>query len=107
MSTERIAIASKGDTRKSSVSDQAARCPYYLVFDRSGVLLEVIVNPCSALAGPAAQKAARLLAEHEVKMIIAAQFGKRISRELEDKGICYIRLEGKVEESLERTLKRS
>lgn len=52
MGKEKIAIASKGDTRKSSVSDQAARCPYYLIFDRSGSLLEAIVNPCKEMAGP-------------------------------------------------------
>jgi len=106
MNREKIAIASKGDTRKSGVSDQAARCPYYLIFDRSGSLLEVIVNPCKGIVGPAASKAAQLLAEKNVKMVIAGEFGKRMARELENNGICYVRLEGKVEKALKRILVR-
>jgi len=106
MSSEKIAIASTGDTRKSSVSDQAARCPYYLIFDRSGSLLEAIANPCKDVAGSAAPKAAQLLAGKEVKMVIAEQFGKKLTSELEAKGICYIRLEGSVEKALKRVLTR-
>jgi len=106
MNKERIAVASKGDTRKSSVSDQAARCPYYLIFDRSGSLLEAIVNPCKEMIGPAASKAAQLLVGKEVKMVIAGQFGKRMARELEDNGICYVQLSGKVEKALKRVLIR-
>jgi len=106
MNKEKIAIASKGDTRKSSVSDQAARCPYYLIFDRSGSLLETIVNPCKDMAGPAASKATQLLAEKNVKMVVAGEFGKRMARELENNGVCYVRLEGKVEKALNRILTR-
>jgi len=106
MNREKIAIASEGDTRKSSVSDQAARCPYYLIFDRSGTLLEAIENPCKDAVGQAAQKAAQLLAEKNAKMIIAGEFGKRMTYELENKGICYIRLSGKVEKAIERVLTR-
>jgi len=106
MNKEKIAVASKGDTRKSSVSDQAARCPYYLIFDRSGSLLEAIVNPCKEMIGPAASKAAQLLVGKEVKMVIAGQFGKRMARELEDNGICYVQLSGKVEKALKRVLIR-
>jgi len=102
MNTEKIAIASKGEARKSSVSSQAARCPYYLIFDRSGSLLEAIVNPYRKMAGPAASRAAQLLADKNVKMVIAGQFGKRMVHELVDKGICYICLEGKVEKVLKR-----
>ena len=106
MNKEKIAIASNGDTRKSSVSNQAARCPYYLIFDRSGSLLEAIVNPCKDMMGPAASKAAQLLTEKNVKMVIAGQFGKRMARELENSGICYVRLEGKAEKALKRILTR-
>jgi len=106
MSSEKIAIASTGDTRKSSVSDQAARCPYYLIFDRSGSLVEAMVNPYKDVAGPAASKAVQLLTGKKVKMLIAEQFGKRLTSELENNGICYIRLEGKVEKALKRVLTR-
>ena len=106
MSQEKIAIASVTDSRKATISDQAARCPYYLIFDRSGTLLEALENPCRDIAGAAAQKAAKLLAEKEVKMVVAEQFGRRMTRELEDKGICYIRLSGKVEKALKRILTR-
>jgi len=106
MNKEKIAVASTGDSRKSSVSDQAARCPYYLIFECSGSLLEAIVNPCKEMAGPAASKAAQLLAEKNVKMVIAGQFGNRMARELEDKGICHVQLSGKVEKALKRILIR-
>ena len=104
MNKEKIAVASKEGALKSSVSDQAARCPYYLIFDRSGSLLEAIVNPCKEIVGPAAPKAAQLLAEKNVKMVIAGQFGKRMARELENSGICYVLLSGKVEKALKRVL---
>jgi len=106
MSEEKIAIASAGDSRMYEVSDQAARCPYYLIFDRSGSLLEVIDNPCKDMAGPAASQAAQLLAGKNVKTMIAEKFGNKMTRELEDNGVCYIQLSGKVEKALKRVLSR-
>ncbi len=36
MAKMEIAVASSGKAAKASVSDMAAKCPYYLIFDNKG-----------------------------------------------------------------------
>jgi len=40
-----IAVASDGETLKATVSHTAARCPYFLIVDSKGKLLEAVENP--------------------------------------------------------------
>jgi len=37
---DKIAVASSGETLKASVSNKAAKCPYYLIFDGKGELIK-------------------------------------------------------------------
>ena len=41
----KIAVASDSKDVMSSISNKAGKCPYYLIFDLTGELMEVVGNP--------------------------------------------------------------
>jgi len=62
----RFAVASSDKTAEASVSNEAAKCPYYLIFDSKGELTEVIDNPYKNASGGAGPSAANFLAQRGV-----------------------------------------
>ncbi|MBW2651094.1 MAG: hypothetical protein JRC66_08855, partial [Deltaproteobacteria bacterium] len=85
----KIAVASGDKTAKTSVSNEAAKCPYYLIFDSEGKLTEVIDNPYKNASGGAGPSAANFLAQKGVTIIIAGNFGSKMINTLESKGIAH------------------
>ena len=41
----KIAVASNSKDASASISNKAGRCPYYLIFNSTGELIEVVGNP--------------------------------------------------------------
>ena len=82
-----IAMASLDRTEKSQISDRAARAPYYLFFDESGKLLDVIVNPFYDSVRSAGPKVANLLVGKNVTIVVAEDFGSKMIAALEKEGI--------------------
>ena len=82
-----IAVATFEKTESSQISEKAARAPYYLVFDKSGKLREIISNPFRDAEGGAGPKMADLLAEKNVTVVVAGAFGYKMAKALEAKGI--------------------
>ncbi len=100
-----IAVATFEKTESSQISDKAARAPYYLVFDKSGKLLEIISNPFHDAAGGAGPKMADLLAEKNVTVVVAGSFGYKMANALEAKGIKYHEATGIVKKAVEKLLR--
>jgi len=75
----KIAVASCDKTEKASVSNKAAKCPYYLMFDSKGEMTEVIDNPYGDAS----------------KMI----------NTLKNKGITHFEFKGRVDDAVKRVLK--
>jgi hypothetical protein len=75
----KIAIASDGKTVASAVSDRAARCMYFLMFDDEGHLTEVLDNPHrkEMEMGGAGPKTADFLAQEEVTSLVAGNVGQK------------------------------
>jgi len=84
-----IAVAADGETVGASVSKQAARCPYFLLFDEQGVLVEAVPNPYQQAAGGAGPQAVDFLAAKGVRTVIAGEFGSRMSAALQAKGMVF------------------
>ena len=104
MEKMKIAVASGDKTAKASVSNEAAKCPYYLIFDSKGKLTEVIDNPYKNASGGAGPSAANFLAQRGVTIVIAVDFGSKMVNTLESKGIAHFEFKGSVDDAVKRTL---
>jgi len=65
-SSNRIAIATIGDSVTSEISMRAGRAPYYLFFDKKGVFLKSIKNPSQMQGGGASSVVVDLLIKESV-----------------------------------------
>ncbi len=100
-----IAVATLEKTANSQISNKAAHAPYYLIFDKGGKLLEVISNPFRDAARGAGPKAADLLAEKNVTVVVAGAFGYKMAKALEAKGIKHHEATGIVKKAVEKLLR--
>jgi len=105
LKSTKIAVASSGKTEKASVSNRAARCPYYLIFDRKRELIEAVDNPYADASGGAGPSAANFLAKTGVTMIIAESFGSKMTNALKNNGITPFRFKGSMGDAVKTALK--
>ena len=104
MEKTKIAVASSDKTAKASVSNEAAKCPYYLIFDSKGELTEVIDNPYKNASGGAGPSAANFLAQRGVTIVIAGSFGSKMINALESKGVVHFESKGSVGDAVKKAL---
>ena len=102
---DKIAVASNGETLKASVSNKAAKCPYYLIFDSKGELIKVIDNPYGNAGGGAGPSAANFLAKTGVTIVVAGNFGSKMTNTLQSNGITHFRFKGSVGDAVKEVLK--
>ena len=101
----KIAVASNENTSKTSVSNEAAKCPYYLIFNGKGALVEVVDNPYGEARRNAGPSAAHFLARKGITIVIAGNFGSKMIKTLKNKGIAHFECEGEVDAAVKRVLK--
>ncbi len=101
-----LAVASDGDTLKASVSHMAARCPYFLIVDGKGKLLEAVENPYKDTRGGAGVSAANFLAGKNVTIVIAGNFGMKMIDALKAHKIAYFEFEGTAEKAIRKVLEK-
>jgi len=102
---KKIAVAASGKTSKTSVSNKAAKCPYYLIFDSKGKMTAVIDNPYRDASRRAGSSAANFLAQRDVTIIIAKRFGLKMINTLKINGITHFEFEGRVDDAVKKVLK--
>jgi len=101
---DKIAVASSGKTSKASVSNKAAKCPYYLIFNSKGELIEVIDNPYRDASGGAGPSAAHFVARTGATMVIAGNFGSKMINTLKSTSITHFEFKGSVDDAVKRVL---
>ena len=106
LKSTKIAVASSGKTEKASVSNRAARCPYYLIFDSKGELIGAVDNAYADARGGAGPSAANFLAKTGVTMIIAESFGSKMTNALKNNGITPFGFKGSVADAVKMALER-
>jgi len=104
---KKLAVASTGKTAEAPVSNMAAKCPYYLIFDNQGTLIEVLDNPYMHKSSSAGPSAANLLAKRGVTMVIAENFGSKMINTLKNKDITHFQFEGRVVDAVKKALKET
>ena len=100
----KIAVASTGKTTTDSVSNRAARCPYYLIFDGTGNLIEAISNPYRDTARGAGPSAANFLAAKGVTIVVAENIGIKMINALKGKRISHFEFRGRVDQAVKKVL---
>ena len=100
----KIAVAAGSKNAKSSVSNMAAKCPYYLIFNDKGALIEIIDNPHRDASGGAGPSAANFLAQRGIDIIVAESFGSKMVNTLENKGVTHFEFKGLVADAVKRVL---
>ena len=101
----KIAVAASSKTAKASVSNMAAKCPYYLIFNNKGELIEVIDNPYRDASGGAGPSAANFLAQRDIDIIVAGSFGSKMIDALRNSGKTHFEFKGRVDDAVKRVLK--
>ena len=101
----KIAVASCGKTAKASVSNEAAKCPYYLIFDSNGEVVELIDNPNRDTNRGAGPSAAEFLAQKGITIVIAGNFGSKMINTLDNKGVTHFEFKGLVYDAVKKVLK--
>lgn len=84
-----VAVAADGETIEASVSSQAARSPYFLLFDAQGDLVETVNNPHQQAAGGAGPLVVDFLAAKGVRTVIAGEFGFKMTGAMQARGMAF------------------
>jgi len=100
-----IAVAADSKSTKASVSKIAAKCPYYLIFNNKGKLIEVIDNPYKDASRNAGPSAANFLAQRGIDTIVAESFGSKMIDELRNNDKTHFEFKGSVDDAVKRVLK--
>lgn len=101
-----IAVAADGNSPSSQVSAVAARCPYFLLFDEKGTLVEAVANPNKDAAGGAGAHAVDFLADKGVTAIIAGAFGQKMIGAMQSKGMRSLEFKGGTVEAVKLILEQ-
>ena len=86
-----IAVAALSLDESSEISAYAAHAPNFLIFDNKGLLKEVVPNPYANLHEEVGDKVVDLLQKHNVRLMIAGDFGSHLADALDGKQIAHIK----------------
>jgi predicted Fe-Mo cluster-binding NifX family protein len=100
------AVAAEGESSDAQVSVQAARCPWFLLFDVQGNLVEAVANPHQRASGGAGPQAADFLAGKGIQTVIAGEFGPKMTGALKRNGISYRTATGTVADAVRIAVKQ-
>ena len=85
----KIAVATTCPEKDSAISQQAGRTPFFLFFNDKGNFLEAVENPSRDRSRNAGPTAALFLADKEVTLVIAGNFGSKMEQALKEYQIEY------------------
>ena len=97
----KIAISTSSKKVDSSISSRAGRAPYFLIFNESADLLEVVSNPFSIGGGGAGIAVAKMLADKGVDIVVSGRVGDKMADALAERGIKFFEKDGIAQEIVE------
>jgi predicted Fe-Mo cluster-binding NifX family protein len=102
----KIAVAAEGNAPSSQVSAVAARCPYFLLFDEKGTLVEAVANPHTDAPGGAGSQAVEFLGGKGVTVVIAGAFGPKMVGAMQAGGMRYLEFKGSAADAVKQALEK-
>lgn len=100
----RVAIAASSKDENSQVGARAGRAPYYLIFEEKGDLVETISNPFAVGGGGAGFGVAKMLADKDVDLVVAGDFGPNMVSALQDRNLEYKKMSGTIGDVLKKII---
>jgi len=94
-----IVVAANGETRADSVSAQAGNAAWFLIFNKSGELVEKLPNPEKKAENPGIAVVDFLVGKGAT-VVVAEGFGPKIVSTMESKGIRPVTFKGSVHDAL-------
>jgi predicted Fe-Mo cluster-binding NifX family protein len=84
-----IAVTSSGDSLDSLVNEKFGRCQYFLIVDPDTMKFEAVPNIAENMQGGAGPKAAEILINRDVKILLTGHVGDKAEEALK-RGIIKI-----------------
>jgi len=100
----KIAVASNSKDAASSISDKTGKCPYYLIFDGEGELIEIIDNPFKNVQSGAGSQTADFLASKSITTVIAETFGEKMIATMRNNSTDYFQFQGIAQDAVKTVL---
>ena len=98
----KYAVAAKEPNVTGPVASVFGRCPWLLVFDDATGAIEVVENTAATQSGGAGVKAAQLVLDHGVDVLVAPKVGPKAHDVLTEGGVRFVfRSSGTAEEALQ------
>ena len=101
--SEMVAVAASDKTVSASVSSQAGRSPFFLLFDKQGTFVEAVGNPYKD-AGNAGIPTLDFLSGKGVTVLVAEGFGSRIVEVMKSKGMRPVEFKGNAKDAIKKAL---
>ncbi len=98
-----IAVAANGETRADSVSAQAGGATYFLIFNKTGDLIEKLANSEKNAENPGIAVVDFLVGKGAT-IVVAEGFGPKVVEVMKGKGIKAFAFKGNVEEAVKKIL---
>jgi predicted Fe-Mo cluster-binding NifX family protein len=98
-----IVVAANGETRADSVSAQAGGAAWFLIFNKTGELIEKLPNPEKNAENPGIA-VVDFFAGKGATVVVAEGFGPKIVGSMQSKGISAVSFKGSVHEALKKIL---
>ena len=95
-----IAVAAESAAADAPISQVAARCAYFLFFDESGKLVEVLANPYQHQQRGAGPQVVELLSQKGVRTLVAGEFGAKMIAALKQKNMAFYTQAGRAAEAV-------
>ncbi|HSL88413.1 MAG TPA: NifB/NifX family molybdenum-iron cluster-binding protein [Ignavibacteriaceae bacterium] len=77
-----IAITSTGNTLNSKVSEKFGRCSYFIIIDPDTMKFEAVLNPAEKAQGGAGPKAAEVIINKGVNVLLTGHVGDKAEEAL-------------------------
>jgi predicted Fe-Mo cluster-binding NifX family protein len=100
----KIAVAAVAQKETSEISPRSGRSKFFLIFDESGNVLEVLSNPFSRGGGGAGFGVAKMLADKGVDIVVGNQIGENMEATLTIRRMKYYAMTGTAKEAAARVI---
>lgn len=101
--SDMVAVAASNKTVSASVSSQAGRSPFFLLFNKQGTFVEAVDNPYKD-AGNAGIPTLDFLASKGVTVLVAEGFGSKIVEVMKGKGMRPVEFKGNAKDAVKKAL---
>ena len=97
-----IAVASSGRDITGPIGKDAAKEPFFLIFDVEGRFIDVIKNPYAHRSDAVEPFIANLMASSQVTSILAENIGSSLQDQLEAKKVQYLEISGPIRDAVQK-----